>query len=350
MRVHFASDNNAGVHPEVLRAIANANEAHAAAYGGDEHTARTTARLRSVFGNDAEVFFVFNGTAANTLALTHLTRSHEAIICAATAHINVDECGALEAVGGRKLLSIEAANGKVTPDALARFGDSRGDVHRVQARVLSISQATEYGTVYTLAELRALCAAAHDAGLLVHVDGARLANAAVALGCGLGEMTRDVGVDVVTFGGTKNGLLGAEAVIFFDASQAEGFAFLRKQMMQLGSKMRFLAAQFDAILTDELWKRSAAHANAMAALLAHSVRGLPGLTVTQSVETNAVFARIPRAAIHELQRTYRFNVWNPASNEVRWMTAFDTTEESVRKFAGAVADVLSPSGKSRAAR
>jgi len=340
MQRHFASDNNAGVHPEVLRAIADANAGHSAAYGADTYTARAESRFREVFGEGTETFFVFGGTAANALAIGQLTHSYEAIICADTAHINVDECGAIEATAGRKLIVVSAADGKIRPDMLERALADRGDVHRVQPRVLSISQATEYGTLYEVEELRALCDFAHSRGLLVHMDGARLANAAAALRSDLRALTRDVGVDVLSFGGTKNGLMGAEAVIFFDSRLSTGFVFLRKQMMQLGSKMRFLAVQFEALLADDLWRRSAAHANEMAALLAEQTRALPGLSITQPVQTNAVFARFEPAAIRRLNDSYRFSMWNPATSEVRWMTAFDTTAEDVRAFARAVADAL----------
>lgn len=339
-RTHFASDNNAGVHAEVLRALARANAGHAAAYGTDDDTARVEALFHRIFGDGSRVFFVFGGTAANALALRHTTRSWEGIVCARVAHVNVDECGAIEAVANRKLIPLPSPDGKVTRPLLEEAAADLRDVHRVQPRVLSVSQATEYGTVYGLNELRALCESAHSLRMLVHMDGARLANAAAALGVGLREVTRDCGVDVVSFGGTKNGLLGAEAVLFFDPALSDNFGFVRKQMMQLASKMRFLAVQFEALLEDELWLRSAAHANAMAALLESLVRDLPGLTITHPVETNAIFARLPAEAIARLQKSHRFSMWNTATSEVRLMTAFDTTEEDVREFAAAMAAAL----------
>lgn len=336
MTTYFASDNNAGVHPEVLRAIADANGEHAASYGADEWSVRLSRRFAEAFGEGTIAFPVFNGSAANTLALRHLTQPWEAVICATTAHINSDECGSVEALTGRKLLTYAAPNGKLEPSLIGPATVALRDVHRVQPRVISISQATEYGTIYTLAELRALCDEAHAKGLLVHMDGARIGNAAAALGVDLRECTRDAGVDALSFGGTKNGLMGAEAVVFFEPRLAEGFGFTRKQMLQLGSKMRFLAVQLEALFIDDLWRRSAAHANEMTALLAELIRGLPSVEITQPVETNAIFARIPRRAIERLQRTHRFAVWDPSNDEVRWMTAFDTTEESVRDFAAAI--------------
>jgi threonine aldolase len=336
----FASDNQAGIHPAVLEAIAAANEGHAASYGHDSSTARLAARFREHFGDEAQAFPVFNGTGANVLALRAACRPWQAAICADTAHLNVDEGGAPENIGGVKLLSVEGVDGKLTPDlvterALARWGDE----HQVQARVVSISQSTELGTVYSVEELAALADAAHAAGLVVHVDGARISNAAAALELPLRALTTDAGVDILSFGGTKNGLLGAEAVVFLDAELAEGFLWLRKQSLQLASKMRFLAAQLDALLTDGLYLRLAAHANAMAARLAAAVDDLPGVTITRPVQANAVFATLPPGAAERLQERFAFYVWDERSGEVRWMCAWDTTEEDVDTFVAAVADV-----------
>lgn len=340
MSRHFASDNNAGMHPEVLAAVQNANESHAAAYGADETSRAAEDVFERVFGSGIRSFLLFNGTAANVLPLRHVTRSHEAIVCASTAHVYVDECGGMEAAGARKLIPIEGQHGKLTPEMLALPLLDRGDVHRVQPRVLSISQATEYGTVYTIDELRALCDFAHANGMLVHMDGARLANAAAALGEGLRAVTRDAGVDVLSLGGTKNGLLGADAVIFFEESLGRDFEFTRKQMLQLGSKMRFLATQFVALLGGDLWHRSASHANAMATLLESRVRDLAGVTLTRPVQTNAVFATLHPDAIERLRKRYRFGIWNAATSEVRWMTAWDTTAEDVEQFAQAIAEAV----------
>ncbi|HET8648519.1 MAG TPA: beta-eliminating lyase-related protein, partial [Gemmatimonadales bacterium] len=300
----FASDNHAGVHPEVLAAIAAANQGDAPAYGDDRFTAEAVACLRQAFGQSVEPFLVFGGTAANVLGLQAVVRRYQAVICAETAHINVDECGAPERIIGCKLLTVPTPNGKLSPHDLDRHLHGFGDQHHAQPRVVSISQVTEYGTVYRPDELRALSAYAHQHGLLLHMDGARLANAAAALNCGLRDITVDVGVDLLSFGGTKNGLLAAEAVVFLDPALAADFRFIRKQGMQLASKMRFLGAQIAALFSDELWRRNAAHANQMAARLANLVRTIPQITITQPVEANAVFARMPRAAIGPLQNRF----------------------------------------------
>jgi threonine aldolase len=337
----FASDNQAGIHPLVLEAIAAANEGHAASYGHDAWTERAQTRFREHFGEDAQAFPVFNGTGANVLALRAACRPWEAAICAETAHLNVDEGGAPEAIGGIKLLCVEGIDGKVTPELATEVALARqGDEHQVQARVVSIAQSTELGTVYSLDEVAALADAAHAHGLVLHVDGARLSNAAAALEVPLRVLTTDVGVDIVSFGGTKNGLLGAEAVVFLTRELAEGFLYLRKQSLQLASKMRFLAAQLDALLSDELYVTLAAHANAMAARLAAGVSGLPGITITRPVQANAVFATLPPGAAKRLQERFAFYVWDERSGEVRWMCSWDTTEDDVDAFAAAVAEVV----------
>jgi threonine aldolase len=337
----FASDNSATIHPEVLAAIARANVGHAYGYGHDELTRAVEQRFREHFGERARAYPVWGGTAANVLSLRASCRPWEAVICAETAHLNVDECGAPEAIAGVKLLLAATEDGKLSTDAVDARIERLGDEHAVQPRVVSISQCTELGTVYGADELRALAALVHERGLLLHMDGARLSNAAAALGVSLREATAEVGVDVLSFGGTKNGLLGAEAVVFLNPELGDGFEYLRKQSLQLASKMRFLAAQLDALLTDELWLRCAAQANAMAALLAERVGGVPAVTVTRSVQTNAVFARMPsREAIVALQREYDFYVWDERADEVRWMCSWDTTEEDVERFASALAAVV----------
>ena len=332
----FASDNSSTVHPEVLAAIAAANSGHVYGYGHDRVTEGFAERFRQEFGEQACAYPVWGGTAANVLSLRAICRPWEAVICAPTAHLNVDECGAPEAIAGVKLLVAAAEHGKLSPESVEAMITRVGDEHAVQPRVLSISQCTELGTVYAVDEVAALADAAHTHGLLLHVDGARLSNAAAALGVSLRELTAGVGVDVLSFGGTKNGLLGAEAVVFLNPSLAEGFEYLRKQSLQLASKMRFLAAQLDALLTDELWLRCASHANAMAALLAERVRGLRGVTITRPVQTNVVFARIPSEAIVPLQEQYDFYVWDERASEVRWMCSWDNTEQDVEDFAEAV--------------
>jgi threonine aldolase len=337
----FASDNSATIHPEVLAAIARANVGHAYGYGHDELTRAVEQRFREEFGEQARAYPVWGGTAANVLSLRATCRPWEAVICAETSHLNVDECGAPEAIGGVKLLIAATDDGKLSTDAVGARIERLGDEHAVQPRVVSISQCTELGTVYSADELRALAALVHERGLLLHMDGARLSNGAAALGVSLREATAEVGVDVLSFGGTKNGLLGAEAVVFLNPELGDGFEYLRKQSLQLASKMRFLAAQLDALLTDELWLRCAAQANAMAALLAERVEGVPAVTITRPVQTNAVFARMPsREAIAALQREYDFYVWDERADEVRWMCSWDTTEEDVERFARALAAVV----------
>ncbi len=336
----FASDNNAGVHPEVLQAIADANPGHVRSYGHDPLTAQMEAVFREHFGPAAEAFPVFNGTAANVLGLQAVTRPHHAVICADTAHIHVDECGAPERFTGCKLVTVPTPDGKLRPGQLDRLLHGVGDEHRVQPRAVSITQATELGTVYRPEEIRALADRAHELGLLLHLDGARICNAAVALQLPFRAFTTDAGVDLLSFGGTKVGLLGAEAVVFLRGPQAD-FPWIRKQGMQLASKHRFLAAQFIALLGTDLWRRNAGHANRMAALLAQRVRDIPGVVLTQPVETNGVFARVPPRHIPALQEQSFFYVWNPETSEVRWMTAWDTTEDDVEQFARAVRETLS---------
>lgn len=339
-RRHFASDNNAGVHPAVLAAIAEANVGHEPAYGHDPYTERARAVFRAHFGDKAMAWLVFNGTAANVLGLKAITEPYHAVICTDGAHINVDECGAPERFTGCKLLPVPTSNGKLRPADIARHLRDTGDEHRVQPRVISISQTTELGTVYRISEILALAETAHQHGLLLHMDGARIANAAVSLGASLRECTTDAGVDVLSFGGTKNGLLGAEAVVFPQGIAEADMPFLRKQGMQLASKMRFMAAQFSALLGTDLWRQNAQHANEMAQLLASRVSDVPRITVTQPVEANGVFARVPPEHIAALQERASFYVWNVETSEVRWMTAWDTTEDDVERFAAAVREVL----------
>jgi threonine aldolase len=324
----------------VLEALAAANCGHAFGYGHDDRTRAVQELFAEHFGDGARAFVVFNGTAANVLSLRAACRRWEAVICADTSHLNVDECGAPESIAGVKLLTVSTEPGKLTPELVESRIERRGDEHAVQPRVVSISQCTELGTIYTQAEIHALAEHAHAHQLVLHMDGARLSNAAAALELRLGELSTEAGVDILSFGGTKNGLLGAEAVVFPKPDLAEGFEFVRKQSLQLASKMRFLAAQFEALLTDELWLRSARRANAMAERLAGSVREIPGLTITQPVETNAVFATLPASAIAALQERFAFYVWNERRAEVRWMCSWDTTEDDVDAFAQAVREAV----------
>jgi threonine aldolase len=337
----FASDNSATIHPEVLAAIVRVNVGHAFGYGHDEYTRRVEALVAEEFDEQARAFFVFNGTGANVLSIRSTCRPWQAVICADTAHMNLDECGAPEHIAGVKLLSAPGENGKLTPEAVKRLISRVGDEHAVQPRLISISQSTELGTLYSIRETEALAKLAHANGMLLHVDGARLSNAAAALDVPLRALTTDVGVDVVSFGGTKNGLLAAEAVVFRDADGAADVAYLRKQSLQLASKMRFFAAQFEALLTDELWLRCAEHANAMAERLASSVKDVRGLTITRPVHCNAVFATLPKKARIELQEEFAFYVWDEEAGEVRWMCSWDTTTEDVDAFADAVHALLS---------
>jgi threonine aldolase len=336
----FASDNNAGIHPKVLQAIAQANTGHAVGYGDDPHTQAAVAQFKRHFGRDAEVFIVFNGTAANCLSLKALTDSYQAVICTEAAHIYTDECGAPEKFTGCRLLPIAAANGKLTVESASHAYHGIGDQHHVQPGVISITQCTEVGTVYQPNEVRDLARFAHDRKMFLHMDGARIANAAVSLGLSLSQTTRDLGVDVLSFGGTKNGAMGAEAVVFFDKKLALNFQYTRKQGMQLASKMRFISAQFEALLSGDLWRKNAQHANRMAALLKKEVSRVPGVKIVYPVEANGVFAQIPRRAIAKLQKRYFFFVWNEEQSVVRWMCSFDTTEEDVRQFARFVAETV----------
>jgi threonine aldolase len=333
----FASDNYAPAHPQILAAVAAANSGQAAAYGADPWTARAEELLREHFGERAVPFLVFNGSAANVLCLRALCRPWESVICAAQAHINVDEGGAPERIAGVKLQAVPTPDAKLTPEHVERQLGRRGDEHAVQPRVVSVSQSTELGTRYSPGELSALAGFAHERGLLLHVDGARLANAAAALDVSLRAITSDAGLDAVSFGGTKNGLMLGEAVVFCDPAHADGFRHLRKQTLQLASKGRFLAAQFIALLEGDLWQRNAAHANAMAARLAGALVDLPGVRLTQPVQANGVFAVLPPGATAQLQRDWHFYTWDEATGEVRLMCSWDTTEDDVDAFAADVA-------------
>ena len=328
----FASDNNAGIHPKVLQAIASANRGHAIGYGDDVYTESAVRKFRQQFGPNTEVFIVFNGTAANCLSLKALTDSHHAVLCTAASHINTDECGAPERFTGCKLLALPHEKGKLTVEAVAQAYHGIGDQHHVQPRVISITQSTEMGTVYSPDEVRALADFAHDRKLFLHMDGARIANAAASLGLGLKQITRDCGVDVLSFGGTKNGVMGAEAVVFFDPKLSRDFLFLRKQGMQLASKMRFISAQLDALLTNNLWFKNAQHSNAMAKLLERELGRIPQVRIVYPVEANGVFAKIPHRAIAEIQKRYFFYVWSEEESIVRWMCSFDTTEQDIKQF------------------
>ena len=337
----FASDNNAGVHPEIMKAIEEANEGHVIAYGDDPYTASASEKIRKVFGQEAVPFFVFIGTAANVLGLDALTRPFHSIICAETSHIHEDECGAPERWTGCKLLSVETEDGKLTVDGIAKHVYGIDFEHHSQPRVISVTQSTEMGTVYSAEEIRAIAAYAHGHNMYLHMDGARVSNAAASLGKNFRDFTCDAGVDVLSFGGTKNGLMYGETVIFFRPELAADFKYLRKQGMQLASKMRFIAAQFERYLDEDIWLKNALHANRMARMLADETGDIKGLKITQKVQSNAVFAILPKEAIPVLQKEYFFYPWNEATGEVRWMCSFDTTEQDVKDFASEIRRVLS---------
>lgn len=328
----FASDNNAGVHPEIMAAIIKVNTGHAVAYGDDPLTPLVEDKIRKILGGNCEVYLVFNGTAANVLGISSATRSFHAVVCASTAHINVDECGAPEKFSGCKLITVQTPDGKLTPALVEPCLHGFGVEHHVQPKIISISQSTELGTVYSPGEISELADLAHRYEMYLHMDGARISNAAVSLGCSFAAITADSGVDILSFGGTKNGMMFGEAVVFFRKELADGFKFNRKQGMQLASKMRFISAQFDAFLTNELWKRNASHANSMARLLEESVKNIPGVRISQKVEANGVFAIIPKKIIPALRQEYFFYEWDESRSEVRWMTSFDTTEEDILNF------------------
>ena len=331
-RRSFASDNNAGVHPEIIEAISQVNQGHVIAYGDDHYTERAVTQFQKHFGKDIAVYFVFGGTGANVLGLQALLKSYQAVICAETAHINVDECGAPEKFTGCKLLSVATPDGKLREELIEPFLHGVGFEHHVQPGVISISQATEMGTVYKFEEVKALANFAHKHNMLLHMDGARIANAAVSLNTTLRKITGDLGVDVLSFGGTKNGMMYGEAVVFFDKKRAADFKYIRKQGMHLPSKMRFISAQFEALLSGDLWRRSAAHSNRMAQLLAQEIKRMPQVQLTQPVDANGVFFTMPKKYIPVIQQKYFFYVWNEETSEVRLMTSFDTTESDIEDF------------------
>ena len=339
----FASDNYAGIHPEILAAIAAANDGHQTAYGEDAYTTRLQETVAAHFGEGAQAFPVFNGTGANVVGLQSMLPRWGAVIAAATAHIHVDEGGAPERMGGMKLLTVPTDDGKLTPELIDREAWGWGDEHRAQPLVVSITQSTELGTLYTPDEIRGIAEHAHGLGMRLHVDGARIANAAAALDLPLRAFTTDVGVDVLSFGGTKNGAMLGEAIVVLDPAASEGLVFSRKYSMQLASKMRFVSAQLIALLEGDLWLRNARHANAMAARLRAGVEaGLAGGSIrgvgfSQPTQANAVFATLPDGVADRLRESFRFYDWDATKNEVRWMCAFDTTEADVDAFLTAIA-------------
>ncbi len=342
MQKGFASDNNSGVHPAILEAMKNANSGHVVGYGNDPFTEQAIQMFKEKFGEETEVFFVFNGTGANVLGLSTVTQSFNSVICAETAHIQEDECGAPEKFTGCKLLPVEPVNGKITPESILPHLKGFNFEHHSQPRVISISQVTEMGTVYQPHEIIELADLAHKNNMLLHMDGARIANAAVSLNMDFKAFTKDCGVDILSFGGTKNGMMMGEAVLFFNPELTKLTKYIRKQSMQLYSKMRFTGAQFIAYFENDLWKETAAHANKMAKLLESEVNKIPEIKITQPVDANGIFAIVPRKIIVPLQNKFFFYIWDEIKNEVRWMTSFDTTEKEIYEFAELIKKLLKP--------
>ncbi len=328
----FASDNNSGVHPRVMEALVAANKDHAVGYGDDPWTEEAVQRIRETFGRECEPFFVFNGTGSNIVALQLATRPYHSIICAETAHIYVDECGAPMKSTGCQFRPVATPDGKLTPERIRPYLHGFGDQHHSQPGVIYISQCTELGTVYTVEEIKALTTLAHEYNMYVHMDGARLANACASAGVSLREMTVDSGVDVLSFGGTKNGLMTGECVVVFAEAMKREARFVRKQSAQLASKMRYLSCQFTTYLTRDLWLENARHANEMAILLYQALKDYPGVTFTQKVESNQLFLTMPRAVADKLLEKYFFYFWNEKACEIRLVTSFDTTQEDIDSF------------------
>jgi threonine aldolase len=337
----FASDNYAGVHPEIMEALIRANSGHEGSYGADTYTKRAIEKFKALFGKDTEVFLVYNGTGANVLGLSALTQSFNSIICSDLAHINVDESTAPEKFLGCKLVTIPTVDGKIYPDQIEARIQRVNDQHHPQAKVISISQSTEYGTVYTEAEIRAVSAVARKQGLYFHMDGSRVANAAVSLKKNFASFTKEAGVDILSFGGTKNGMMFGEAVLIFHPELAKHFQYIRKQGMQLHSKMRFIGAQFDALLTNDLWSRNASHANEMAKYFEQQLLTVKGVRITQQVDANGIFALLPPNIISQLQEKNFFYIWNEKTSEVRLMCAFDTLKEEIDRFIAKAKELVS---------
>ncbi len=325
----FASDNNAGIHPDIMKAIAEANSGHCIGYGDDTYTESTLQKMKEVFGPQSDTFFVLTGTAANVLGIRAFLKPYQSVLCASSSHLNVDECGAPENIAGCKLMEIPSENGKLFPESLKPFLEVVGNEHHAQPGAVSITQSTELGTVYTVEEIAALSAFAHNHNMILHMDGARISNAAAHLGIRFRDITFEAGVDLLSFGGTKNGMMIGEAVIIFNQGWAENFKYIRKQGMQLLSKMRFISAQFAAFFNGDLWLKNAKHANYMAKLLSDGIRDIPGCRITQKVEANAVFVKLPSHSIDELKKRYFFYTWDTGNHIIRLMTSFDTTENDV---------------------
>lgn len=328
----FASDNYSGIHPLIMDAILKANTKHAISYGDDTYTTEAQQAFEREFGRGVKVLYTFNGTGANVVALKTCLLPFQSILCTDTAHIYVDECGAPVQSSGSSIIAFKTPNGKLTPSLLEKELKQIGNVHHVQPKVISISQTTELGTVYSIEELKTLTAYAHKHGMYVHVDGARISNAVASLGVSLKEATVDCGIDIMSFGGTKNGLMMGEAVLIFNEDLKQHAPFYQKQTAQLFSKNRFIAAQFTALLQDELWRKMALHSNKMAQLLATQLKDIKEVVITQPVQANALFVVIPSHVIEPLRAAFRFYDWDAETGELRWMCSFDTTEEDVTEF------------------
>lgn len=338
----FASDNYSGIHPEILEAIQHANNLHDISYGADQFTQQANKQFESLFG-PVKVLYAFNGTGANVIALKCCTLPFHSIVCTESAHIHVDECGAPVQSTGCTLIPLKSAGGKLTPEMICPLLKVKGNVHHNQPKVISISQSTELGTVYSLQELKTLCEFAHANDMYVHLDGARISNAVAALGVDFKTATVDCGIDIMSFGGTKNGLMIGEAVLIFNDKLKINADYFQKQSTQLFSKNRFIAAQFSALLTNDLWLRMASHANRMAQMLATEISVIPEVKITRSVDANAVFAIIPEKAIDQLQKIYPFYIWDENTLELRWMCSFDTTTEDIMNFVSALKHIIAPS-------
>lgn len=336
----FASDNNAGVHPDIMQALVDVNTGHCLAYGDDPWTEKAIKKIKTLFNKDISVYFVFNGTAANVLGIDAGVKSYNAVICPETAHINVDECGAVEKLTGCKLLAVDTNTGKISIPQIMTQMKGIGFEHHVQPKIISLSQPTELGTVYSGDELKDICNFAHKNDMYVHMDGARISNAVVSLNCDINRITSDAGIDILSFGGTKNGMMYGEAVIFFNKILAADFKYSRKQAMQLASKMRYISAQFYAFLENDLWLKNAMNANQMAKLLHDKIAGLKGVKITRETQSNGVFAIIPPEIIPELQKEFYFYIWDESVSEVRWMTSYDTQESDIDRFVERLTNLL----------
>ena len=336
----FASDTNAGTHPKILEAMVKANTGHYVAYGEDPFTKAALKKFKEVFGPLSETYFVFNGTGANVTSLSAMGCPYYGVICAETAHIHVDECGAPERFAGCKLIVLPSKTGKLTPSDIEKTLYAVGVEHHAQPRIVSITNATEVGTVYTVEELKDLTSFAHRHEMMVHMDGARIANAAASLNVSLRELTTDAGIDILSFGGTKNGMMFGEAVVIFRPELAKNFKYIRKQAMQLASKMRYIGAQFSALFEDDLWLHNARQANRMARLLAEGVSRIPGVVITRPVEANGVFVKLPEKAVPRIMEKYFFYCMDEANAEYRWLASYDMEEEDINEFIKTVREAV----------